>query len=81
MKTLCLLSCIVVALNIFSSSAIEVTFKGQEYFSFSLKNYPIRTDRNTITLRFKTIHPSGLVFYSRGRTDYIQLELINGALK
>lgn len=72
---------LLLALNVLNGLAIEVTFKGQEYFSYSLKNDNIPTDKNVITLRFKTIHPSGLLIYSRGTSDYVQLELINGVLK
>ncbi|XP_031574453.1 contactin-associated protein-like 2 [Actinia tenebrosa] len=70
-----------VVLNIFTVFGTEITLKGQEYLTYSLKGVSIPADKNFITFRFKTIHPSGLFMYSRGNSDYIQLELINGVLK
>lgn len=72
---------IYLVLSVLYAECVEVTFRGKEFFSYSLKQASIPTDKNVITLRFKTIYPSGLLFYSRGSSDYIQLELIDGALK
>lgn len=82
MSTSLLLLCCIVAVNAFQVLATEVTFKGREYFSYNFKIRPaITTNKNAISLRFKTIHPSGLMLYSRGISDYIKLELLNGVLK
>lgn len=70
-----------ITLNMLSVFGIQITLKGKEYLTYSLKDASIPADKNFITFRFKTIHPSGLLIYSRGNSDYIQLELINGVLK
>lgn len=81
MRRLLRLVVFTIALNVFNVFGTEVTLKGQEYLTYSLKDVSIPASQNFITFRFKTIHPSGLLIYSRGNSDYIQLELINGVLK
>lgn len=68
-------------LNPLAVVTIEVTFHDGEYFSFSLKDNPIPVYKNVISLRFKTIHRSGLLLYGRGAMDFFQLELVNGVLR
>ena len=45
----------------------EATFRGTEYLSYDLSRTggePIVSTQDTITLSFKTRHPSGLLFYT-----------------
>ena len=60
----------------------EVTFSGQEYITYDLRSRSLDARRNQIQLEFKTIHPTGILIYSRGsQDDYIQLELRHGVLR
>ncbi|EDO39261.1 predicted protein [Nematostella vectensis] len=68
--------------QVFCVLTTEITLRGSQYISYNIKPSEIRSKKNILSFRFKTIHPSGLLIYSRGSTwDYIQLELIQGALK
>lgn len=60
----------------------EVTFSGQEYITYDLRSRPLGARQNQIQLSFKTMHPTGILIYSRGsQDDYVQLELRHEVLR
>lgn len=60
----------------------EVSVRGSEYIKFDLlgTNTSIFGTSDTLSLRFKTVEPQGLLFYAHG-VGYITLELYHCKLR
>ncbi|KAL9975254.1 hypothetical protein ACROYT_G012396 [Oculina patagonica] len=58
-----------------------VSFNGEGFISFDLKTIPTNTRQSILQLRFRTIHPNGLLAYSKGtKGHFLRLEIIKGRL-
>lgn len=79
------LSLLLLGSNIFAvSSVVEVSFSGRDYIEYDLNANMNTMDsvKTEIELRFKTIHPNGLLLFSKGTTnDFLQLELKEGTIR
>ena len=64
------------------SKTLQVSFRGSEIITLDLTMRTIAAKDNRITFRFKTIHPFGVILYSRGtQGDYISIDLVEGKLR
>ena len=71
-----------IAFAVRESIAVQASFKGAQFISHKLKADSMNPRQTTIKLRFRTIHPTGLLLYSKGeRGDYLRLEIILGQVR
>ena len=64
-------------------------FTGEGYLEYniqSISEHPaINSDADTLKLEFKSVQPSGLLFYARGsggdQADYVVVELVGGRMR
>ncbi|XP_065676676.1 contactin-associated protein-like 4 [Hydra vulgaris] len=63
--------------------ALTISLKGKERIEYNLGYERMQTDSINLIFKFRTIDPSGLIFYGTNllRGDFICLELINGELR
>ena len=60
--------------------AAQVRLHGGEYITYGLRK--VANPRQTvIKLRFRTIHPNGLLMYSNGPNDFLQLDVYHGQVR
>ena len=61
------------------SSAVVVNFEGNGFIIYDLSSDTISTEKNHITMSFKTFRPSGLLVHTSGtQGDFLTIELIHG---
>ena len=62
--------------------ASPVTLNGKEFISFDLASKTNDARQSLVQLRFRSIHPNGLLAYSKGTNGhFLRLEIIHGRLQ
>ena len=62
--------------------ATQVRLHGREYITYELRSLTSNPRETVIKLRFQTIHPNGLLLYSKGRNeDFLQLDIYHGQVR
>lgn len=61
---------------------VPVALNGDGFISFDLKTVPTNPRQSILQLRFRTIHPNGLLAYSKGtKGHFLRLEIVKGRLQ
>ena len=66
------------------STATEINMNGSAYIHYNMQKAKVKIldTSETLSLSFKTTHPTGLLFYGHGSTgQYVSLELVHGKLR
>lgn len=58
-----------------------VSFSGKSYAQYRIIDKRAIEQQQTLSLRIRTMHPTGNLMYAAGRVDYNVLEIINGAVQ
>ena len=63
-------------------SDTPVALNGDGFVSFDLKSIRSNPRQSSLRLRFRTIHPNGLLVYSKGTTGhFLRMEIVRGRLQ
>lgn len=63
-------------------SDTPVSLNGDGFVSFDLKSIRSSPRQSSLSLRFRTIYPNGLLVYSKGTMGhYLQMEIVQGRLQ
>ncbi|XP_068677964.1 contactin-associated protein-like 2 [Montipora foliosa] len=63
------------------AEATETRLHGQDFITYDLKRFANNPQETVIKLRFQTIHPNGLILYSKGKTDFLLLDIYKGRVR
>ncbi|GLV44546.1 kugelei [Carabus blaptoides fortunei] len=58
-----------------------VSFSGKSYAQYRIIDKRSIEQQQTLSLRLRTMHPTGNLMYAAGRVDYNMLEIVNGAVQ
>lgn len=58
-----------------------ISFSGKSYSQYRIINKKSIEDQLSLSLRIRTMQPTGNVMYAAGRVDYNILEIVNGAVQ
>lgn len=75
---------LLVCFTLFSvqTHATQVRLHGREYITYELGSLTADPQETVIKLRFRTIHPNGLLLYSKGENaDFLRLEIYHGQVR
>ena len=76
---------VVISLVLFAVEAIlaiPVALNGNEFLSLDLKSIQTDLRQSIVQLRFRTIHPNGLLVYSQGTSaQFFRLEIVQGRVR
>lgn len=86
MTQMCLISILttlsILMLQLAIAANEEVTLDGTQYVTYSLVTRPVHRSQHKLSIVFKTLVPSCLLFFASGISgDYIALELFRGKLR
>lgn len=63
-------------------SGTPIALNGDGFVSFDLKSIRSNPRLSSLHLRFRTIHPNGLLVYSKGTTGhFLRMEIVQGRLQ
>lgn len=63
------------------AGATQVRLHGQEFVTYKLRSVANNPLQTVIKLRFQTIHPNGLLLYSKGKNDFLLLDVYHGQVR
>ena len=58
-----------------------ISFKGKSYSQYRIINKKVIEDQLSLSLRIRTVQPSGNLMYAAGKVDYNILEVVNGIVQ
>ncbi|CAG9865049.1 unnamed protein product [Phyllotreta striolata] len=58
-----------------------ISFGGKSYSQYRIINKKSIEDRFSLSLRLRTVQPTGNILYAAGKIDYIILEIVNGRIQ
>ena len=61
--------------------AAQVRLHGREFITHELGSVANNPAETKIQLRFQTIHPNGLLLYSKGKHDFLLLDIYHGQVR
>lgn len=65
--------------------SVDREFPGNAYLKYVANEKPINSEEDILTLQFKTVEPSGLLFHTQmgggSSGDYVTVELYGGSLR
>ena len=75
-----------VSCMILKSGSAEIRVDGDDFVAYNLSSMPwfSPTETHSLTLNFKTVHPSGLLVYIGSeleQADFLMLDLVRGKLR